>query len=85
MGGMDVERERDKGARGQVRQQKSRGASHYDSSSVFMPPGLDHNLKAPSQTKRPGRPWKTAVSQGTNTDRGGEEEKDVPPHPNEAA
>lgn len=72
IGGMVVEWERDKRARGQVRQQELRGASHYDSSSFFMPSGLDHNLKAPGQTKRPGRPWKTAVSQGTNTDRVGE-------------
>lgn len=69
MGGMEVQRERDKGALGQVRQQELRGASHYDSSSFFMPPGLDHNLKAPGQTKRSGRPWNIAVSQGTNTDR----------------
>lgn len=53
MGGMEVERERDKGARGQVRQQESRGASHYDSSSFFMPRGFDHNLKASGRTKRP--------------------------------
>lgn len=69
-----MEREKEKGARGQVRQQQLRGASHYDSSSFFMPPGLDHNLKAPGQTKRPQRPWKTAVSQGTNTDRRRERE-----------
>lgn len=71
MGGMEVEREQEKGARGQVRQQELKGASHYDSFSFLMPPGQDHNLKAPGQTKRPERPRKTAVSQGTNTDRGG--------------
>lgn len=70
MGGKEKERERDKGARGQVRQQELRGTSHYDSSSFFMPPGLDYNLKAAGQTKTPGKPWKTAVSQGTHRDRG---------------
>lgn len=74
---MEQEQERDKGAGGQVRQQELRGASHYDSSSFFMPPGLDHNLKALSPTKRPGGLRNTAVSQGTNTDRGGEGEEDV--------
>ena len=82
MGGIEVEREQEKGAWGQVRQQELRGASHYDSSSFCMPPGLDHNLKAPGQTKRWGRPRKTAVSQGTNTDRGGG--GGMSPYPNEA-
>ena len=49
-----------------------------------MPPGLDHNLRAPGKTKGPWRPWKTAVSQGTN-ERGGCAEERCPQHPNKAA
>ena len=85
MGGMEVERERDKGARGHVQQQELRGPSHYDSAPSFMPPGLDHNLKAPGQTKGPGKPGRTAVSQGTNAERGEEGVKRFHQHPNEAA
>lgn len=57
-------------AGGQVRLQELRGASHYDSSSFFVAPGLDYNLKAAGQSKRPGKAWKTAVSQDAIRDRG---------------
>ncbi|CAB1420366.1 unnamed protein product [Pleuronectes platessa] len=69
MGGMDVDRERDKGARGHVRQQELRGPSHYDCAPSFMPPGLDHNLKAPGQTKGPGKPGRTASTIEPNEKR----------------
>lgn len=70
MGGKEVGRERETRAGGQVRQQELRGASHYDSSSFFMAPGLDYNLKAAGQSKRPGKAWKTAVSQDAIRDGG---------------
>lgn len=69
MGGKEVQMQRDKGAGRQVRQQELRGASHYDSPSLCVSQSLNYNLKARGQTKRCGRPWKTAVCQGTNTDR----------------
>lgn len=74
MGGTEAERRRDKkGAGGQVRQRDMRPVSHYGSlSPFFMPPGLDHNLKAPQAKPRDRREhWETAVSQGTNTEEGG--------------
>lgn len=44
IGDMEVEREWDKGAWGQFWQQELRGPFHYDSSSFFMPSGIDRNL-----------------------------------------